>query len=274
MMMTGRVLLVCALCVLWCGVCGGGCSETTPASPAFLDNTSDGKPQNDSTGVAGGGVQNGQQAAPQAPAAASTTSGLPAAPASPSPAPQSGGEASETASATTDNKVQNGEGKKKEEKKEEVEDKEEKEEHEEDEEEEEKEEEEDEEEEEDDTKEEEETKKEEAVTSTREGISAGGQEQPSLSSGAEGASNITNPNSTPTTGDDDPAADGAGTAEGKQSENKEANLKETPVTATAMKNTTATTGDSDGSTAISHTTSPLLLLLVAACAASTAVVAA
>ncbi|EAN98160.1 Mucin-associated surface protein (MASP) [Trypanosoma cruzi] len=27
MMMTGRVLLVCALCVLWCGVGGGGCTE-------------------------------------------------------------------------------------------------------------------------------------------------------------------------------------------------------------------------------------------------------
>ncbi|EKF28835.1 hypothetical protein MOQ_007403, partial [Trypanosoma cruzi marinkellei] len=29
MMMTGRVLLVCALCVLWCGAGGGGCSETS-----------------------------------------------------------------------------------------------------------------------------------------------------------------------------------------------------------------------------------------------------
>nr|ALD09581.1 mucin-associated surface protein [Trypanosoma cruzi] len=27
MMMTGRVLLVCALCVLWCGASGGGCTE-------------------------------------------------------------------------------------------------------------------------------------------------------------------------------------------------------------------------------------------------------
>ncbi|EKF26554.1 mucin-associated surface protein (MASP), putative [Trypanosoma cruzi marinkellei] len=52
---------------------------------------------------------------------------------------------------------------------------------------------------------------------------AGGQEQPSLSSGAEGASNKTNPNSTQTT---------------------------------------------DGSTAVSHTTSPLLLLLLVACAAA------
>ncbi|EAN87005.1 Mucin-associated surface protein (MASP) [Trypanosoma cruzi] len=67
----------------------------------------------------------------------------------------------------------------------------------------------------------------------------------------------------------DQAADGAGTAEGKQNENKDANPKETPVTAAAMKNTTATTGDSDGSTAVSHTTSPLLLLLlVVACGAA------
>ncbi|KAF5217001.1 Mucin-associated surface protein (MASP), subgroup S099 [Trypanosoma cruzi] len=73
----------------------------------------------------------------------------------------------------------------------------------------------------------------------------------------------------------DPAADGAGTAEEKQNENKEANPKETPVEATAMKNTTATTGDSDGSTAVFHTTSPLLLLLlVVASAAAAAVVAA
>ncbi|PWV02045.1 Mucin-associated surface protein (MASP) [Trypanosoma cruzi] len=72
----------------------------------------------------------------------------------------------------------------------------------------------------------------------------------------------------------DPAADGAGTAEGKQNENKDANPKETPVKAAAMKTTTATTGESDGSTAVSHTASPLLLLVVVACAAAAAVVAA
>ncbi|KAF5218328.1 Mucin-associated surface protein (MASP) subgroup S100 [Trypanosoma cruzi] len=72
----------------------------------------------------------------------------------------------------------------------------------------------------------------------------------------------------------DPAADGAGTAEEKQNENKEANPKERSVEATAMKTTTATTGDSDGSTAVSHTTSPLLPLLVVACSAAAAVVAA
>ncbi|EAN89103.1 Mucin-associated surface protein (MASP) [Trypanosoma cruzi] len=72
----------------------------------------------------------------------------------------------------------------------------------------------------------------------------------------------------------DPVADGAGTRKEKQNENKDANPKETPVTATAIKTTTATTGDSDGSTAVSHTTSPLLLPLLVACAAASAVVAA
>ncbi|EAO00157.1 Mucin-associated surface protein (MASP) [Trypanosoma cruzi] len=69
-----------------------------------------------------------------------------------------------------------------------------------------------------------------------------------------------------------PESDGAGT-EGKQDENKDANPKETPVEATAMK-TDTTPGDSDSSTAVSHTTSPLLLLLLVACAAAAAVVAA
>ncbi|EAN97803.1 Mucin-associated surface protein (MASP) [Trypanosoma cruzi] len=73
----------------------------------------------------------------------------------------------------------------------------------------------------------------------------------------------------------DPAADGAETREGKRNENKEANPKETPVDVTAMKTTTAKAGDSDGSSAVSHTTSPLLLLLLGvACAAAAAVVAA
>ncbi|EAN83907.1 Mucin-associated surface protein (MASP) [Trypanosoma cruzi] len=43
---------------------------------------------------------------------------------------------------------------------------------------------------------------------------------------------------------------------------------------TAHKNDTAAPGDSDGSTAVSHTTFPLLLLLLVACAAAAAVVAA
>ncbi|EAN98171.1 Mucin-associated surface protein (MASP) [Trypanosoma cruzi] len=72
----------------------------------------------------------------------------------------------------------------------------------------------------------------------------------------------------------DPAADGAVTREEKQNENKEVNPKETPAESTVIKTTTATTGDSDGSTAVSHTTSPLLLLLFFACAAAAAVVTA
>ncbi|EAN93812.1 mucin-associated surface protein (MASP), putative [Trypanosoma cruzi] len=43
---------------------------------------------------------------------------------------------------------------------------------------------------------------------------------------------------------------------------------------TTQTNDTTTTGDSDGSTAVSHTTSPLLLLLLFACAAAAAMVAA
>ncbi|PBJ77114.1 mucin-associated surface protein [Trypanosoma cruzi cruzi] len=49
---------------------------------------------------------------------------------------------------------------------------------------------------------------------------------------------------------------------------------ETVKTVTAKANDTVTPGDSDGSTAFSHTTSPLLLLLLVACAAAAAVVAA
>ncbi|EAN96843.1 Mucin-associated surface protein (MASP) [Trypanosoma cruzi] len=49
---------------------------------------------------------------------------------------------------------------------------------------------------------------------------------------------------------------------------------QTPEKATTQTNDTTTPGDSDGSTAVSHTTSPLLLLLVVACAAAAAVVAA
>ncbi|ESS61799.1 mucin-associated surface protein (MASP) [Trypanosoma cruzi Dm28c] len=247
MMMTGRVLLVCALCVLWCGVCGGGCSETPPDSP---DNPSDDQSLNEEepTGVTGQGDQSAKQEVPKATAPKASES--PEVPSSRSPAQPPGGGASVTPSTTTDSKDQNAQEYKKEEEDEQ------------------------EEEEDDDKKEKGDTRKEEAATGTAEGTSAGGQEQPSISYAAEGASNITNPNSTQTTGDIVPAADGAGTREEKQSDNKDANPKETPVEATAMKTTTATTGDSDGSTAVSHTTSPLLLLLVVACAAAAAVVAA
>ncbi|RNC33161.1 mucin-associated surface protein (MASP) [Trypanosoma cruzi] len=36
MMMTGRVLLVCALCALWCGTSGGRCDEEKETTPANL----------------------------------------------------------------------------------------------------------------------------------------------------------------------------------------------------------------------------------------------
>ncbi|EKG02294.1 mucin-associated surface protein (MASP), putative [Trypanosoma cruzi] len=50
---------------------------------------------------------------------------------------------------------------------------------------------------------------------------------------------------------------------------------QTAITLTAAQtNHTVTTGDGDGSTAVSHATSPLLLLLLVACAAAAAVVAA
>ncbi|KAF8292091.1 Mucin-associated surface protein (MASP), subgroup S104 [Trypanosoma cruzi] len=70
-----------------------------------------------------------------------------------------------------------------------------------------------------------------------------------------------------------PESDVAGTEE-NQDKNKDNNPKETPVEVAGMKTATVTSGDSDGSTAVSHTTSPLLLLLVVACAAAAAVVAA
>ncbi|RNE98216.1 mucin-associated surface protein (MASP) [Trypanosoma cruzi] len=258
MMMAGRVLLVCALCVLWCGACGGGCSEATPDSPGTPPEKNPQKEEG-AVVVVGDVDPKSKTVAPKEPTP--TGSELRASPAKSLQITQPGGGPSETKSATTDNKGQNTQDKNEEKEKGADE-------------EEELEEEGEEEEEEDDKKEKEETKKEEADTSTAEVTSAGGQEQPSLSSAAEGASNITNPNSTQTTGDEDPAADGAGTAEEKRNENKDANPKETPVTATAMKNTTATTGDSDGSTAASHTTSPLLPLLVVAAAAAAAVAAA
>ncbi|KAF8291889.1 Mucin-associated surface protein (MASP), subgroup S046 [Trypanosoma cruzi] len=69
--------------------------------------------------------------------------------------------------------------------------------------------------------------------------------------------------------------DGETMNEASQVGNNEGNTKKTPtVEAAAITNNTATIGDSDGSSAISHTTSPLLLLLVVACAAAAAVVAA
>ncbi|EAN94704.1 Mucin-associated surface protein (MASP) [Trypanosoma cruzi] len=70
-----------------------------------------------------------------------------------------------------------------------------------------------------------------------------------------------------------PESDDAGRGEGKEDEKEHGNTKQTPVETAAVENDTKTT-DSDGSTAVSHATSPLLLLLLVVCAAAAAVVAA
>ncbi|KAF5215814.1 Mucin-associated surface protein (MASP) [Trypanosoma cruzi] len=257
MMVTGRLLLLCALCVLWCGVCGGGCSEAAPESPAVGVSGDGNNPEgkNNTTDGVGGVGPTGQQAASQP-----APSSVPVSGAEEESAQQTGPQALGTANATTENnndttkkegEADNEELKEEEEEEDEGEDEEEVE-----------------------VEVEEEVEEEKDDTSTTERISEGGQEEPILSSRVEEASNKTKPQSTQTTGDKDPAADGAVTQEEKQNENKEANPKETPVEATVIKTTTATPGDSDGSTAVSHTTSPLLLLLVVACAAAAAVVAA
>ncbi|EAN89803.1 Mucin-associated surface protein (MASP) [Trypanosoma cruzi] len=96
---------------------------------------------------------------------------------------------------------------------------------------------------------------------------------PSPTANADAANNDSEKSTENGMPNSDQASDAPGTAEEKQNENKDANPKETPVTATAMKTATATTGDSDGSTAVSHATSPLLLLLVVMCAAAAVVAA-
>ncbi|KAF8277681.1 Mucin-associated surface protein (MASP), putative, partial [Trypanosoma cruzi] len=72
-----------------------------------------------------------------------------------------------------------------------------------------------------------------------------------------------------------PEFDAAGRGEGKQDGNEHGNTKEKAVENAAVKVITKTTdSDSDGSTAVTYTTSPLLILLLVACAAAAAVVAA
>ncbi|PWV21265.1 Mucin-associated surface protein (MASP) [Trypanosoma cruzi] len=246
MMMAGRVLLVCALCVLWCGAGGGGCSEAAPAVPGtgVSGNGNNLESKNNTTDGVGGGRSIGQQATSQA--AGSLVQNLPGTEAE--SALRTGAKESGTAEEKIENKkkTENGEN---EEANQDTDEEEEKE---------------------DDGKEEEgeEERKEEEKddTSTTKTKSAGGQEEPILSSRVEEASNKTKPQRTQKTGNKDPAADGAGTQEEKQKENKEANPKETPVEATAMKTTTPTTGDSDSSTAVSHTNShPLHLIVTYAC---------
>ncbi|ESS54901.1 mucin-associated surface protein (MASP) [Trypanosoma cruzi Dm28c] len=335
MMMTGRVLLVCALCVLWCVVCGG-CSELTQDPPCNASSKE--KPQKEEEAVVGELDQKAQREAPKAPSPkASVSQEMPA---SPSQAQQSGGGASETAIATMDNKVQKEEYKNEKMEEEAKQKGQEKQQGEEDEGEEEEEEEgrdsksdsleeevevtiisEQETEEDKKNKSNEApketpggpTNKEETQTATTKvngqsspealegvkqseevqgekdsndnpqtksvaSIAANRQNEPSADHGesrppsptANGgvANNDSDKSSEDGISNSGPAADAAGTRDEKQNENKDANPKKTPVEATATKNTTATTGDSDGSTAVSHTTSPLLLLLLVACAAA------
>ncbi|KAF8288095.1 Mucin-associated surface protein (MASP), subgroup S103 [Trypanosoma cruzi] len=72
-----------------------------------------------------------------------------------------------------------------------------------------------------------------------------------------------------------PESNAAGKGEGKEDEKEHGNTKQKAVETAAVKSITKTTdSDSDSTTAVSHTTSPLLLLLVVACAAAAAVVTA
>ncbi|EKG03719.1 mucin-associated surface protein (MASP), putative, partial [Trypanosoma cruzi] len=101
-MMTGRVLLVCVLCVLWCGVCGGERVETSlPDSPGTQPEKS--TQSDNATKAVAGGDQKGQQAALKEPPKASKSKEMPA---SPPQAQQSGGGVSEKAIATMDSKDQ------------------------------------------------------------------------------------------------------------------------------------------------------------------------
>ncbi|EKG00418.1 mucin-associated surface protein (MASP), putative, partial [Trypanosoma cruzi] len=100
-MMTGRVLLVCALCVLWCAACGCGRSERSLTSP---DTATDEQPQNEeAVSVTGQEVQSAKQEVPKP--TASKASELPQVPPEPSQAQQPGG-ATVTPSTTTVNKEQ------------------------------------------------------------------------------------------------------------------------------------------------------------------------
>ncbi|EKF29453.1 mucin-associated surface protein (MASP), putative [Trypanosoma cruzi marinkellei] len=186
MMMTGRVLLVCALCVLWCGAGSGGSAETTQVPSVPLSQDVDGPEIKNDTlhGSAGTGVQTDNQAALQK-AAAQT---LPQKEPEPEPeakaalrtqAKASGTEIQGTAENELQKEDENGED-------EEVEEGED--------------EEGEEEEEEEGAKEE---KDDEKDTNTTKRMSAGGQEPTSLTSVEEGASNKTNLKNTQTLDDSD-----------------------------------------------------------------------
>ncbi|EKF29682.1 mucin-associated surface protein (MASP), putative [Trypanosoma cruzi marinkellei] len=192
MMMTGRVLLVLALCVLWCGIAGGGgCSETAPAEEAPVSVTLQEKnvqPENTTVvGVDQNGKTETSQEATESSVQDIQTAGAKAA--DPSPEPKSGEKASETANTTTEDSKDKT--------------KEEEEEVNQDEEEGDDENEENEEEDEDDEEGEKEEKDEKDDNSTTKEMSTGVQEQQSLSSGAEGTSNKTKLKSTQTTDSED-----------------------------------------------------------------------
>ncbi|EAN96458.1 Mucin-associated surface protein (MASP) [Trypanosoma cruzi] len=93
-----------------------------------------------------------------------------------------------------------------------------------------------------------------------------GSTTPSPAASGDAANNETDKTTEDGIPKNDSAADGEEKREEKRNENMNANPRETPVEAAAMKPTKATTDDSDGSTAASHTTSPLFL--VVACAAA------
>ncbi|RNC56154.1 mucin-associated surface protein (MASP) [Trypanosoma cruzi] len=98
MMMTGRLLLLCALCVLWCGAGGGGCSEADLALPGtgLTDNGNNSEGKNNTTDGVGGGGPIGQPAASQ-PAAPSS---VPVSETKAESALKTGAKASETAEET------------------------------------------------------------------------------------------------------------------------------------------------------------------------------
>ncbi|EKF30753.1 mucin-associated surface protein (MASP), putative [Trypanosoma cruzi marinkellei] len=96
--------------------------------------------------------------------------------------------------------------------------------------------------------------------------------QPRTSAATDTANNSTDEGGKVVISKNAPESNTIGKGEEKLGKKKDNNTNETPVKAKPMKNTT-TPGDSDGSTAVSHTTFPLLLLLLV-CAAAAAVVAA
>ncbi|PBJ68788.1 mucin-associated surface protein [Trypanosoma cruzi cruzi] len=112
----------------------------------------------------------------------------------------------------------------------------------------------------------------------------------STKNAAAGTPAETSSSSTSTSGSGDHAQNNAGKDDAQSSEEQHGNLEtgnthfvptlsetasQTPEIATAARiNVTTTPGDSDGSTAVSHTTSPLLPLLLVACAAAAAAVVA